>query len=228
MAHLSKKLLFLLFFAILIFGQNVVAEELIGTPNAIQRESGLAATIEKSINKDCAFRFDVDYRSLDGDLYFKFYEASLVRYFKNKLSVRLTHRWYYLHRAQDADWKLGNMSHVRLSKTFETKLIDYNFRFAHEYFFGNIQGNQHRSRLKVSIKPHKKIYSFKPFITNEIFYRHQNARASRNWVSTGLEYYHNESTKYFLYHRYETFEDPNDKNIWNSGHGAFAGLVYKF
>lgn len=191
------------------------------------KESSLVSTVEKSINKNYSVRFDIDYRAIDSELYFRLYEASLVRYFKDNLSVRLTHRWYYVHSQSAPDWKLGNMSHIRIAKNFKTDKIDYGVRLAHEYFFGNAQGNQHRTRLRFSLKPHKSFYSFKPFIANEIFYRHQRERASRNWLSTGLEYYGNKGVKYYLYHRYETFEAV-DKKYWNSSHGIFGGFFYKF
>jgi hypothetical protein len=151
----------------------------------------------------------------------------LMRYFKDNLSVRFTYRGYYLNKNKDSDSKFGNMSHVRIAKTIKTDKIDYGVRIAHEYFFGNVLGHQHRSRLLLSIKPHKAFYSFKPFIANEVFYRHQRARASRNWLSTGLKYYFSKRTAYRLYHRCETFESV-DKSYWHSNHGLFGGVMYKF
>ncbi len=209
-------------------GRNVAAEDFIGTPDKLGRESGLAVALEKSIAKNYGLRFNTDYRSLDGELYFRLYEGSLIRYFKDDWSAMLTHRWYYVKGENRSDWKLGNMSHVRIGKKIKTDRVDYAFRVAHEYFFGNIQGHQHRTRFRASLAPHRAFYRLKPFIANEIFYRHERARASRNWLSTGIEYYPSKTLKYYLYHRYETFETQEDKRSWNSSHGIFGGAYWRF
>ena len=201
---------------------------LVFSGNCLARESRFAVSAEKSINKDYAVGANIDYRFLDQESFFKLYEVSLKKYFKNDLSVQLTHRFYYLHRQSNPDWKLGNMSHIRVAKTVKTDIIDYGFRVAHEYFFGNIQGNQHRSRLLLSIRPHKKFHSFKPFISNEIFYRHKQGRFVRNWLSTGVEYYHGKHARYFINHIYEYNENPNDTLFWVHDHGVLAGAAFKF
>ncbi len=141
--------------------------------------------LSKDLNEKYSLAGEIDYRTIKNRAPYRHYDFGGDYNLKKDLTIGLRFRMLYL--KNKGQWDLSEQRpQLQITKKFESKNVDYELRFRHEYrmFMGG--DDKQRERLRFRATSNRKFFNLRPVLFNEIFYDITDNRFNQNRLDVGV------------------------------------------